>query len=105
MGSHYRLVPSGLERSPVVDIPSLHEFLAASSLELHLGPGGARAGAGDPVSWTLWYDGELNRFQGRLPGGAHRGEVFSAYLGLDYHGFDNMTAGVALTHSIGGDGL
>ena len=101
LGSHYRLVPSGLERSPVVDIPSLREFLATSSLALHLGPGGARAGAGDPVSWTLWYDGELNRFQGRLPGGAHRGEVFSAYLGLDYHGFDNMTAGVALTHSTG----
>ena len=85
----------------MVDLPSLREFLAASSLALHLGPGGARAGAGDPVSWTLWYDGELNRFSGQLPGGAHRGEVFSAYLGLDYHGFDNMTTGVALTHSSG----
>ena len=101
LGSHYRLVPSGLERRPVGQIPSLREFLAASSLELHLGPGGARAGAGDPVSWTLWYDGELNRFAGQLAGGAQQGEVFSAYLGLDYHGFDNMTAGVALTHSTG----
>ena len=101
LGSHYRLVPSGLERRPVGAMPSLREFLAASSLELHLGPGGSRAGAGDPVSWTLWYDAELNRFAGQRAGGAQRGEALSAYLGLDYHGFDNVTAGVALTHSTG----
>ena len=77
---------------------SLRELLSESAFQMALG----QRDASGKSDWTLWGRGSLNGFEGRHEDGfVLEGDVFSGYLGLDFHWQRNILLGIAVSHSQG----
>ena len=60
------------------------------------------SGENDTLQWTLWYRGELRRFEGPAgPGSRYGGSLFSGWLGIDMRLGERWLFGTALARSEG----
>ncbi len=75
--------------------------LGRSDLELVLAGGGPEQAAGARSAWTLWTQGDIQRFSGAgSAAGGYNGELRNAYLGLDVRD-GRWLAGLAYSRSAG----
>ena len=76
---------------------SMRDILSQSSFDMRLG----QNDTGKPSPWALWGQGNASGFSGSEDQVSLNGRVFSAFLGVDHHLKNNMTLGLALSHSTG----
>ena len=76
---------------------SMRDILSQSSFDMRLG----QDDTGKPSPWALWGQGNASGFSGSEDNISLNGRVFSAFLGVDHHLKNNMTLGLALSHSAG----
>ena len=76
---------------------SMRDILSQSSFDMRLGQNDAE----QPSPWALWGQGNASGFSGSEDHVSLNGRVFSAFLGVDHHLKNNMTLGLALSHSTG----